>query len=718
MTSIFPRQRIECGGPLRAAPQRVAAGFVTVLMLGMLVPASAVSQQVERSAAASPSGGDVAAPVGNGIPAEDSTARVVSKLVPDFRMLSGSPATTVDLRGLEQLPDAGIAWGTASIVFNKKSKVVAAEIVDDRFLVLKPGKVGASELVVEFALSNGQPLHSKFNVEVWEPDYWKLALTVIGGLGIFLLGMKSMSDGLQAVAGNGLRRMIAVVTNNRVMAAGVGTLVTMILQSSSITTVMVVGFVNSGFMTLAQAIGVIFGANIGTTITGWILVLKIGKYGLPIAGVAAFGYLFLKRDRWRYASMALMGLGMVFLGLELMKDGFAIIKDLPAFEQWFERFAANSYIGVLKCAAVGCVLTFIVQSSSATLGITIGLAQIGVIPFETAAALVLGENIGTTITAWLASFGTTANAKRAAFAHITFNALGVAWITAIFPWYITLIKTFISGSPTGDVSADVTAAIAATHTGFNVVNTLAFLPLAGVMAKGLTRLIPERGSPMQPHLTNLDVRILESPVLAIEQCRVEVLRMAESCKVMMAWLREVLASDVPDSAIVQQASREEKDVDVMQDEVVAFMTGLLASNIPEDLINEARRLLRMADEYESITDYVGRIIKYQVKLHEAGLTYDDTERQSLLHLHEMVDAYLQATIQDFRQLQSGPAAADSGRGRAIAREVRNLRSKIMDRMSQNGIPPRVSVTYNRQINAYRRVRDHAVNIVEAIAGTK
>jgi hypothetical protein len=316
----------------------------------------------------------------------DTKERLVTKLLPDFKMLKGSPAATLDLldllRDSEEFQDYEAA--EFEVIFNKKKKVAAAEVIDDGRIVLKPGSIGKSEIVVEIRSAGRAPVHSKFTVQVWEPDYWNLCLTVIGGLGIFLLGMKSLSDGLQAVAGSGLRKMIAIVTNNRIMAAVVGALVTMILQSSSITTVMVVGLVNSGFMTLTQAIGVIFGANIGTTITGWILVLKIGKYGLPIAGAAAFGYLFVKRDSWRYAFMAVMGLGMVFLGLELMKDGFSLIKDLPAFERWFERFAADSYVGVLKCAAIGCALTFIVQSSSATLGITIGLAQIGVIPFETA----------------------------------------------------------------------------------------------------------------------------------------------------------------------------------------------------------------------------------------------------------------------------------------------------------------------------------------------
>ncbi|MCH2117985.1 MAG: Na/Pi symporter, partial [Pirellulales bacterium] len=222
----------------------------------------------------------------------------------------------------------------------------------------------------------------------------KLVFTLIGGLGIFLLGMKSMSDGMQAVAGSRLRGLIGLATNNRFLATGVGVIVTCVVQSSSITTVMVVGFVNSGVMQLAQALGVIMGANIGTTITGWILVLKIGKYGLPLLGVAAIIYLFSKGDRWRFWSMAIMGIGMIFFGLELMKDACSLIKEHPSFESWFQTFQANTYLGVLGCALIGCLLTTMVQSSSATLGITISLASQGVISYPTAAALVLGENIG------------------------------------------------------------------------------------------------------------------------------------------------------------------------------------------------------------------------------------------------------------------------------------------------------------------------------------
>ena len=424
------------------------------------------------------------------------------KLIPDQKAFLGSPDTLIDLTDVFSETEIGRDGEPLSIEVIRSKKDVAEAEIDGDMLRLKWGSRTAKqrEILVRATNPSGEYVDTKFYVELWEPDYWKLILTVLGGLGIFLLGMKNLSEGMQAVAGNGLRRMISIVTNNRLMATGVGVLVTMLVQSSSITTVMVVGFVNSGFMTLTQAVGVIMGANIGTTITGWILVLKIGKYGLPIAGAAAFFYLFAKRDRLRYAALAIMGLGLVFLGLELMKDGFAIIKELPEFEAWFKAFNAETYFGVLKCALVGCVLTFIVQSSSATLGITIGLAQIGVIEFETAAALVLGENIGTTITAWLASFGSNTNAKRAAYFHVLFNLLGVAWITAVFPAYMMLVRRFVAGDANADMSlgvvsaAEITAGIAAAHTGFNVTNTIVFLPLAGYMASLLQRLIPDKAA--------------------------------------------------------------------------------------------------------------------------------------------------------------------------------------------------------------------------------
>ena len=275
------------------------------------------------------------------------------------------------------------------------------------------------------------------------------------------------------------------------------------------------------------------GANIGTTITGWILVLKIGKYGLPLLGAAAIAYLFSKGDRWRFWSMAIMGIGMIFFGLELMKDACSLIKEHPSFESWFQSFQADDYFGVLGCALIGCFLTIMVQSASATLGITISLASQGVISYPTAAALVLGENIGTTITAYLASLGATTNARRAAYFHIVFNLVGVLWITAIFHWYIDLVQgivgddvtkvTMVGGKPT----YDTTATIAATHSIFNVTNTFIFLPFLPIFVKLLKRFVPAKAYKEKPHLTDLDVRILETPLLAIEQSQKEIEKMGD-----------------------------------------------------------------------------------------------------------------------------------------------------------------------------------------------
>jgi phosphate:Na+ symporter len=468
------------------------------------------------------------------------------------------------------------------------------------------------------------------------------------------------------------------------------------------------------------------GANIGTTITGWILVLKIGKYGLPIAGAAAFFYLFAKRDRLRYTALAILGLGLVFLGLELMKDGFGIIKELPEFEAWFKAFDAGTYLGVLKCAMVGCVLTFIVQSSSATLGITIGLAQIGVIQFETAAALVLGENIGTTITAWLASFGSNTNAKRAAYFHVLFNILGVAWITALFPTYVMLIRRFVMGDANADMTlgavsaAEITAGIAAAHTGFNVTNTIVFLPLAGYMASLLQWMIPEKTAALdtEVHLTNLDIRMLESPVVAVEQSRVEVLRMADGCKLMMTWLKELLQGETPDESLTKKILDMEEAQDEMQNEIVTFMSNLLVGNVPHVVVDEARLQLRMADEYESIGDCIASVLKANRHLRRHQMRLADDQQQELFELHDMVADFLDQVSQYYEERGGTKVPAEAfQRGEAITKHAKSLYKRLLATAPQQ-LEARPMVAYNREVASYRRIRDHVVNIAEALAGEK
>lgn len=545
---------------------------------------------------------------------------------------------------------------------------------------------------------------------------------LIGGLGLFLLGMKSMSDGMQAVAGPSLRRWIAAVTKNRLLSLLVGIGVTCVVQSSSITTVMTVGFVNSGLMTLQQAIGVIMGANIGTTITGWILVLNIGKYGLPIIGLAAFVYLFSKADLWRFWGMSMMGVGMVFFGLELMKDACSIIKANPAFEAWFHQFQADSYFGVLKCALVGCLLTVLVQSSSATLGITISLAYQGVISYETAAALVLGENVGTTITAFLASLGATTTARRAAYFHIVFNLLGVFWITLVFQWYILFIQWIVGGgvsepTVTGDTTTypKTTAAIAATHSFFNVVNTMIFLPFVPGFVVLLNRLVSAKDSKERPHLTDLDIRMLETPTLAIQQSRNEIEKMGAGCEKMLDWLGELRDQDSPDKSIGDSIKEREQIFDSVQDEVAAFVTNLLSNNLPHSVADEARRQLSLADEYESVSDYLASLDKFDRKLRRDGLRFTVEQRDELRHLNQRTSEYVKAVNEGLLKNNRHIVRDTDATSKRIKTEIKRLRRKHLEDLSNGEIPPQVSVAFLAALNAYARVRDHLETIAETIA---
>ncbi|MCO6045851.1 Na/Pi cotransporter family protein [Aeoliella sp. ICT_H6.2] len=557
----------------------------------------------------------------------------------------------------------------------------------------------------------------------------QLVFELVGGLGIFLLGMKNMSDGMQTVAGSSLRRLISTVTGNRLFAIIVGVLVTCVVQSSSITTVMVVGFVNSGVMSLMQAVGVIMGANIGTTITGWILVLKIGKYGLPMLGAAAFVFLFSRSDRWRYWAMAFMGIGMVFFGLEIMKDACTIIKENPGFEDWFHTFQADSYFGVLKCAMVGCLLTTLVQSSSATLGITISLASQGVISYETAAALILGENIGTTITALLASLGTTTNARRAAYYHVVFNILGVFWITLIFAWYIEFIQWLLQTFLHMDVNAvtmvdgqatypNTTPAIAATHSIFNIANTLLFFPFVPMIVRLLEKWVPSKDFKEKPHLTDLDMRMLDTPTIAIEQSRVELERMGNGCEKMLGWLIELREQDDPDKQLANRLKRREQVLDSIQDEIAVFITNLLSGNVPHSVADEARRQLRMADEFESLSDYVADLDKFDRKLRRDGHRFSPEQRNGLRDLNHEVLQQLVSINSALKQGNKNILVETAPADKRMRNHIKRLRGKHLDALSNGDVPPLVNVAYLASLNAYTRLLDHVQNIAEAVSGVK
>jgi phosphate:Na+ symporter len=565
----------------------------------------------------------------------------------------------------------------------------------------------------------------------------QIALNVIGGLGIFLLGMKHMSEGLQAVSGDRLRKIISVATNNRFMGVLMGILVTCLVQSSSVTTVMVVGFVNSAIMNLMQAIGVILGANIGTTITGWILVLNIGKWGLPILGIAAFFFLFSKNERIRYVGMTVMGIGMVFFGLELMKNGFKPLRSMDEFNAWFQAFHITldggilaAYGDIIKCALVGMVLTMIVQSSSATLGITIGLAATGVIEFPTAAALVMGENIGTTITALLASIGTTTNAKRAAYAHFFFNVMGTLWFIALFPVAIRGLSSLIAAK-TGfnpmEISIEnmdekefglvITSGIALTHTTFNVANVLIFLPLVGLLAKFVTWLAPEKETKEASHLTYLDVRMLDTPSLGIVQSQGQLNFMADSVEGMMDQLKTCIEGNGT-TKLEGKIFQREEILDNVQKEIFLFLSNMVSGQVPHEVTTKAHQQMRIADEYESFSDYTANVLKGLKKIEQNNLLIDGPAKNKLLVLHDRVAAYMAKVNEYMKDENADILTWANTEGAAIGILMKELRGEHLARLQKEEVSPYFSLAYTDMLNFYRRMKDHALNIAEVVTGDK
>ncbi|MDO4588120.1 MAG: Na/Pi cotransporter family protein [Planctomycetia bacterium] len=653
------------------------------------------------------------------------------KWIPNLRVLAGSPPTILDLCDSIAKFDLEGSFGTPgtlqpelltiSMVSPSDQSVLEPEIQGTNLILNWAAKGNAqTEVVVRIEYPDCLPVYLSFNAEIWQPNYFWMIAVVIGGLGLFLIGMRNMSEGVQMMAGSSLRRLIAFFTENRFLAVGIGLLTTMLIQSSSVTTVMVVGFINSQIMTLSQGIGVIMGANIGTTVTGWILALKIEDYGLPLLGISAFFYLFSANVRVRYVSMSLMGLGLIFFGLKTMQSGFFILKDIPNFSQWMSYVDATSFFGVIKCACLGCLMTLVLQSSSATIGITISLATIGVIDFNTAAAFVLGENVGTTITALLASIGTTTVAKRAAYFHVIFNIIGVCWVLVIF---LPILLPLVTSMANVQGEKNIAAGIALTHTLFNVSNTILFLPFTKVFASLLTRFVKESEVPKDSKLmlTSLGIRNMETPIIAIERSRVEILRMMNGCIQLNDWIRKIIdEKDYDNKELIEQAFKQEDVLDHMQDEVITFLADMMSKNLSVDIAEMARGQLRMSDELETVSDYLISVLKSNLKLHETGLQFPEMEMDSFTELDNSVRDHLIMIRKSYTERDSGTDVLQDiyQRRKGFTFRVKQTRDRFLKRMSEEKIDPLVVVAFNSQLNFYRRLREHAQNIAEAMTNIR
>jgi len=590
-----------------------------------------------------------------------------------------------------------------------------------------------------------------------------ILLNLIGGIGIFLLGMKFLSDGLQTVAGSRLKALIGVATNNRILGVGVGLLVTGIIQSSSITTVLVVSFVDSGLMTLAQAVGVIMGANIGTTVTGWILTIKIDHYGIPIAGFAATIYVFSKRDMIRYMALGALGLGCVFMGLMFMKNAVEPIKDYPEFVAMFHSFQADSYLGVLKCALVGCILTLAVQSSSVTIGITMVLAVQGLIGFHTAAALVLGENVGTTITALLASLGANNNARRAAMFHSLFNLMGVFYITLLFQPFIYFVewelRTFFGLSDLANVK-NVSFGIAAVHSTFNIFNTLLFLAPCRFIAHFLenptvTKILTnakilrkeaQQSQEMEALLTMIRNRNMDSSYIQFidMEARIQkaLIYMGEQLRTEMRCLSHCIENSEKKSPEIDMIFEIENRCDRVKTRLQDVLTGFAGSEETSKTTIQQRIFAyeRIFDNLESTSDYIAQVAKLRLRILDNKLDLLDYQKQDLLKLNNQIyeafeklfrasgtmqqmtpqnriyDAFekLFRTSGNMQKVTPQMIKDHEKNFAAIKDTIRAIRVTFWNTSSGN--VPILDDAYSNMLSSYRKIRDHLRSAGNAVFG--
>ncbi len=547
---------------------------------------------------------------------------------------------------------------------------------------------------------------------------------VAGGLGVFLLGMQQISEGLQAVAGPKMRKIVAAATTNRFAGISTGAVVTAIIQSSSVTTVMVVGMVTSGIMTLIQAINVIIGANIGTTITAWMVAAfpKIGVTAIMLLiGVATVIHLFAKRESIKYLGLIFLGLGFIFFGLDLLNGALKPIAGSDGLKQVMASFSAINAEGafyawgMMKCVAVGAVVTAIIQSSSAATGIAIILVAQGSIDFYTAATLLLGMNIGTTITAWLAALGAPTNARRAALAHSLFNVIGVCILAPLFPIFLPIANGLFGID--GMTTENLTFAVAGVHTAFNVVNTCVFLPFTKFFAAIVMRIIPEPKVHETPRLTLLNPMKV-APVVAVEQARKEVEQMSHRCEALLDKFRKLLMGETS-ADIEKEIFHTEEELDMIQHEVSSFLGAIMTTPLPSDVANRARMLLRVADEYESVSDDVAALLKQVIRMRQMEKTLSERGRASLLELHDLSRAFAASVSEAFRQgKELAPnllSHINSDAGEISAR-VKEIRSEQMTRLSERDptIDTLSVVVFLDLLNIYRRLKEDCLNIGEAM----
>lgn len=546
---------------------------------------------------------------------------------------------------------------------------------------------------------------------------------VIGGIAVFLYGMRIMSEGLQKVAGSRMRALLSKVTNNRFAGVATGFVVTALIQSSSATTVMTVGFVNAGLLTVLQSVGIVMGANIGTTVTGWLVSLlgfkiKIAAFALPAIAVGFFAR-FLKREKLTHWGEVLVGFGFLFLGLSFLKDALPDMKSSPELAAWLHRYAADGYLSTLAVIGVGTVITMVVQSSSAVMAVTLTAAAGGLIDFPTAAALVLGENIGTTVTAMIASVGAQRTALRTAVVHTLFNVSGVLWVWLLFRPMCALVDAIVPGA-TGDVAA-LPVHLAAFHTLFNVSNTLLFLPFVGHLSRLVERIVPLRpGVPAEaPELRFIGQPLMATPDLAVAEARRETGRMLLTVLEMFdAALRILRNPDEKLGALVEQVEASEKRVDQMETDITHYLALVTTAELPAALSDEVRLLMGMVSDIERMGDHSERLVRLARKRYDDKLSFTDTAQSDLDEVAGAVRAMLELLV-------SGLAVARDDlfpRVETLEDEINALRRRIrtahIERLQAGACAVVGGLVFLDMLTSFEKLGDHGFNVAEALSGRR
>ena len=525
-----------------------------------------------------------------------------------------------------------------------------------------------------------------------------MIIWLLGGLGLFLFGMKMMSDGLESVAGNKLKFILEKVTSNPISAVLVGAVVTALVQSSSATTVMVIGFVNSGIMTLVQATGIIMGANIGTTVTAFMVSFDVELLVPILLAIGASMILFTKVKRRRDIAMILLGFGILLLGMNTMGDAMYPLRESQVFKDLIVNISGNWFLGI----AVGLGITLLVQSSSATTGILIALTRSGSISIEAAFPIILGANIGTCITALLSSITANKTAKRAAIIHLLFNLIGAIVFLPFGPLLIQLVKIISPSS--------VMLEISFIHLIFNILNTLLLLPFSGLLIRASGLIVgPEEVMPFEI----LDRRLLQTPSIAEGQVIKETVKMAELAKRNLETAVDAFISD--DLTKVKEVLETEQRINALTEILTEFMVELSSSDL------DITEFVRIGDTYhvindiERIGDHAENIIELVEEKVEKNVKISKKAKAELAQIYNQTILALDTAIESYRTNDVAKALSVS----ELEREINNLHKEYRDthirRLNAGKCSPIASILFLDLLSNLERVGDHAMNIADTVA---